>query len=93
MKSLVAAMLALAAVFAFTSTTAASAGSQEDELRQSAEEWLRAYVQRLEYCEERFADLYEYDRDRAVEYIDTCVDYWDSERDMREAEALRNETD
>ena len=50
MKSLVAAMMALAAVFAFTSTTAASAASKEDEIVQRMKESALAHMQRVEYC-------------------------------------------
>ena len=50
MKSVVAAMMALAAVFAFTSSTAASAASKEDEIIQRMKESALAHMQRVEYC-------------------------------------------
>ena len=50
MKSVVAAMMALAAVFAFTSSTAASAASKEDEIMQRMKESALAHMQRVEYC-------------------------------------------
>ena len=50
MKSLVAAMMALAAVFAFTSTTAASAASKDDEMLQRMKESVLAHMHRVEYC-------------------------------------------
>ena len=50
MKSLVAALMTLTAVFAFTSTTAASAASKEDEIMQRMKESALAHMQRVEYC-------------------------------------------
>ena len=51
MKSLVAAIMALTAVFAFTSTTAASAASKDDEMMQriTEEEW--ADIERIKEIE------------------------------------------
>ena len=51
MKSLVAAMMALAAVFAFTSTTAASAASKEDEMMQRITERELADIERIKEIE------------------------------------------
>ena len=50
MKSLVAALMALTAVFAFTSTTAASAASKDDEMPQHMKESALAHMQRVEHC-------------------------------------------
>ena len=51
MKSLVAVMMALAAVFAFTSTTAASAASKEDEMMQRITERELADIERIKEIE------------------------------------------
>ena len=51
MKSLVAVMMALAAVFAFTSTTAASAASKEDEMMQRITEREMADIERIKEIE------------------------------------------
>ena len=51
MKSLVAAIMALTAVFAFTSTTAASAASKEDEMMQRITERELADIERIKEIE------------------------------------------
>ena len=51
MKSLVAAIMALTAVFAFTSTTAASAASKEDEMMQRITEREMADIERIKEIE------------------------------------------
>ncbi len=51
MKHLVAVMMALAAVFAFTSTTAASAASKEDEMMQRITEREMADIERIKEIE------------------------------------------
>ncbi len=51
MKSLVAAIMALTAVFAFTSTTAASAASKEDEMMQRITEREMADIARIKESE------------------------------------------
>ena len=57
MKSLVAAIMALTAVFAFTSTTAASAASKDDEMMQriTEEEW--ADIERIKEIEMEIMEL------------------------------------
>ena len=57
MKSLVAAMMALAAVFAFTSTTAASAASKEDEMMQRITERELADIERIKEIEMEIMEL------------------------------------
>ena len=57
MKSLVAAMMALAAVFAFTSTTAASAASKKDEMMQRITEREMADIERIKEIEMEIMEL------------------------------------
>ena len=57
MKSLVAAMMALAAVFAFTSTTAASAASKKDEMMQRITERELADIERIKEIEMEIMEL------------------------------------
>jgi hypothetical protein len=73
MKSLLAVAMALAAVFAFTSTTAASAASKQTELEALQREVLQRDYMEQERCIDFFEILYKYDPEKAGRYLTACL--------------------